>query len=388
MALSELKQVDLITAIDVIDRILLKYPSDATHFCEAGKFYLALHLQDQTLSISQLISQQQSDIDFFLQNALHYFHQAAELQSGLAHHYLGHLYQNGIGVKDDLTQALQHFEQAVAHGYFLSLQRIGYFYETGMVVQKDPQKAIECYEKVVDQGLLTKEQRVVTSFGLYNKAPPIKRAVLKNYFSYNNKVIQDLLSDVSTKLEGGLVVALTNLANFYLKHPDMPQAKLKIHNYLNEASRLNCPLAQVLLGKLYQKGLHLKQDDVCALQLYKRSAEQGHAPAQVRLGHYYLSGAGGLQKDEVSAKHYFELSAQQENANAYVSLGYCYHNGLGAEINFEKALFYYQKAANENHPVGLRNLGVLYYKGQGVEEDRERARQLWDQAENLSRTSL
>ena len=55
--------------------------------------------------------------------------------------------------------------------------------------------------------------------------------------------------------------------------------------------------AQTLLGKMYEHGKGVLQDDAEAVKWYRRAAEQGNAVAQKYLGVMYAGGKGVLQVD-------------------------------------------------------------------------------------------
>jgi TPR repeat protein len=57
-----------------------------------------------------------------------------------------------------------------------------------------------------------------------------------------------------------------------------------------------------------------------AARLYRLSADQGDATAQVNLGIFYANGRGGLSKDEREAARLYRLAADQGNAYAQAAL--------------------------------------------------------------------
>jgi TPR repeat protein len=59
---------------------------------------------------------------------------------------------------------------------------------------------------------------------------------------------------------------------------------------------------------MYDEGQGVPQDYALAVQWYRRAAEQGYAPAQVRLGKRYAEGRGSPQ-DFAQAYFWFNLAA-------------------------------------------------------------------------------
>ena len=124
-------------------------------------------------------------------------------------------------------------------------------------------------------------------------------------------------------------------------------------------------LGQAYLGKMYEGGLGLAQDDVRAARWFHLAAEQGDASAQARLGRMYFTGRGcgarcfskppfgsgclrsrdsgkhrrhlvtciklvrGVTRNDVEAFRWFRLAAEQGHANSQASLGLMYKNGWG-----------------------------------------------------------
>ena len=66
---------------------------------------------------------------------------------------------------------------------------------------------------------------------------------------------------------------------------------------------------------MYDEGKGVVQDARQALDWYRKSAEQGFAPAQYSLGMMYLQGRG-TEQDNGQAKIWLEKAAEQGDADA------------------------------------------------------------------------
>ncbi len=73
--------------------------------------------------------------------------------------------------------------------------------------------------------------------------------------------------------------------------------------------------------------------------MVSKAAENGDQFEQYNLGRHYASGKG-IEKDEVKAFEWHKKSAEQEHSNTQNSL---YENNIGAEKDFEKAVYWYEK---------------------------------------------
>src|ERR1700684_4547516 len=68
--------------------------------------------------------------------------------------------------------------------------------------------------------------------------------------------------------------------------------------------------AQYLLGRIYDYGAGVPEDDAKAALWYRRAAEQGYVRAQVRLGDLYFSGQGGVPQDYTQAAVWYRNAAE------------------------------------------------------------------------------
>lgn len=116
-----------------------------------------------------------------------------------------------------------------------------------------------------------------------------------------------------------------------------------------------------------QPASQLSLADITQLQ---SKAEAGDASAQLALGRAYQNGNGVGQNDELAAKWY-RKAADQGNAVAQNNLGVMYRAGFGVEKNKEEAMKWYHMAARQGNANAMFNIGAAYYDG-----DVERATEL------------
>ena len=104
--------------------------------------------------------------------------------------------------------------------------------------------------------------------------------------------------------------------------------------------------AQYRLGRCYDKGYGVKEDDQAAFRWYLKAAQQGHAKAQYQVGKCYKNGEG-VEKNRVKAFQYFEKAAKQDNGKAQLALGKCYLKGKGVAADRAKAISWLRKAVKD-----------------------------------------
>lgn len=110
----------------------------------------------------------------------------------------------------------------------------------------------------------------------------------------------------------------------------------------------------------YQLGLEYNSYDQTAVKWFRKSAQQGYAPAQLKIGEAYEFGKGVPEGDVEAAAYWYEKAAHQGNARAQTRLGSLYEKGAGVDRDEAKAIDLYTKAANQQYPPAMFNLGVLH----------------------------
>lgn len=158
----------------------------------------------------------------------------------------------------------------------------------------------------------------------------------------------------TTALFGASVFSLQSTAWAIEQQKDF-KAILEIVPPLAEQGDAN---AQALLGRMYEEGVGVKQDNVKAVKWYSRAAEQGIAEAQFNLGNMYVSGQG-VKQDDVKALKWFRKAAEQGFAPAQFNLGVMYYNGRGVQVNKSLAKEWLGKACDNGDQQGCEFYGKL-----------------------------
>jgi TPR repeat protein len=109
-----------------------------------------------------------------------------------------------------------------------------------------------------------------------------------------------------------------------------------------------------------------------ARQLWEPLAEQGNANAQLLVGRLYERGEGVNQNYNEALKWY-RLAAAQGNNFARLVVGSFYYAGRGVTKNYEEAFKWFLKAAEGGLPQAQSNLGVMLYFGIGVSANHRQA---------------
>jgi len=132
--------------------------------------------------------------------------------------------------------------------------------------------------------------------------------------------------------------------------------------------------AQYRLGRCYDKGNGVEEDNKIAFSWYLKSAEQGFAKAQYEVGKSYKNGEG-VEEDKVKAFEYFTKAAKQENSDAQFALGKCYLKGKGTAKDLDKAKVWLKRAV-KNEKDGDKILKDLRQEASEGKEDSKMILQL------------
>ena len=116
----------------------------------------------------------------------------------------------------------------------------------------------------------------------------------------------------------------------------------------------------------------MPKDEVEAVKLHRKAAEQGYAPAQTNLGVSYSTGRG-VPKDEIEAVKWYWKAAEQGDASAQNRLGVMYAVGKGVAKDDAESLKWYRKAAEQGYAAAQTNIGNRYAAGRGIPKDEDEA---------------
>ena len=226
---------------------------------------------------------------------------AFELWSGLAEQgdvhaqfNLGGCYYQGAGVDKDEKEAVKWWMKSAEQGDGMAQCNLGFCYEHGVGVGKDEKEAVRWYTKSAEQG-----------------------------FESAKKALEKFYSPV-----------LVNMAE------------------------LRDSKAQMVPGVLYYEDEGVTQEDLETKKLHealKKSAEQGDARAQFKLGVDYFTGVGAIQDYKEAAK-WWTKAAEQGDADAQYRLGMCYKNGKGVTKDEKEAVRWWTKSAEQGNESAKKAL--------------------------------
>lgn len=126
--------------------------------------------------------------------------------------------------------------------------------------------------------------------------------------------------------------------------------------------------SQYALGKAYDDGEGIVQDDSKAVYWYAKAAKQGHVKSQNLLGDMYYFGEG-VEQDIEKAVEFYTKAANQGDAGSQAILGGLYFLGNQVPEDINKSIHYLTQAANQGDVESQLILGLMYEKGKKVAQD-------------------
>jgi TPR repeat protein len=150
---------------------------------------------------------------------------------------------------------------------------------------------------------------------------------------------------------------------------------------LNYAAQNGHPGALWKLGRMYQTGDLVTEDDRKAMEIFARVADEygdgnPHGPdapfvsdAFVTLGTYYQNGIpGAVEADPIRARRFFSYAASYfGDADAQFSLANMLLAGQGGDQNLRQAARWFKLAARKGHVGAQAEFGHMLYEGVGIE---------------------
>lgn len=172
--------------------------------------------------------------------------------------------------------------------------------------------------------------------------------------------------------EKGDPAAMWHLAQCLERGTGIPADPKESERLVARAADLNLPRAQYAMGVRCGR-------TVQAAEWFRRSAEQGYAPAQAKYGDCLIYGAG-VAKNSSEAVKWYARAAEGGDAGGQRALGVCYDNGFGVNEDSMRAVALYRSAAQGGDLLAKALLSQCLFLGLGVARD-------YDEAWRLARES-
>lgn len=114
--------------------------------------------------------------------------------------------------------------------------------------------------------------------------------------------------------------------------------------------------AQMMLGRMYVRGLGVRKDVSEGRRLITEAAYGGYAPAHNMLGLWYWQGGNGIRADRVKAVEHFRKSAELDDEFGAFMMGVAHARGQGVRASADDSLRWFHEAKRRGFEVDSRLL--------------------------------
>jgi len=193
----------------------------------------------------------------------------------------------------------------------------------------------------------------------------------------------EALADELNRLSNeGNPYAIYYLGRLYEFGNGVEQNNTTALSYYVTADKMGLPQAKYQLGLTCEFGrCGVTQSHEVALRIYKEAADLGHSDAQCQIGGLYEFGRGTEQSYALAA-HYYNLASENGNDRAKFLLADCYMKGNGVSKNVTEALKLLHEAAKLGNGNARLILSVRYKYGDDLPVDYLKAYKYADLASN------
>lgn len=240
-----------------------------------------------------------------------WYRMAAEQEDAEAEERLGHMYEEGWGVRQDYAEALRWYLKAAAQGHSGAEKSIGSMYSHGLGVARNDEEAMRWFVKSAERADL--DVRIVLG-----RLCPRGNDSRNQYLLYRIVQMKGCSSaeeEIGDMYRNGAGVSIdyAEALRWYLRawehrnYGYMPQPGYReFSGLLLKAAEDGDARAQFRLGLEYEDDKNCGE----ALKWYRKAAEQGNAAAQYKLGNMYEFGHG-VETNKAEALQWYLSSAGQ-----------------------------------------------------------------------------
>ncbi len=321
---------------------------------------------------------------------------------GAASFALAGLYQDALGVPQDLEQALRLYFRAGNAGIADAFDEGGAIY-----AQENPPNYLEAKswlehavrggspDGYADLGVIYGSgfgvpQNATMAMNLFSEA--VKRGSVEGMFRlglayrYGEGTQRNPAAGCQWLIkaaETGHPYAEQEAGRCYYNGLGVASDHLAAFNWFAKAGQAGVIDSKVITADMLDSGDGWNQDKAYAVMWYRAAANLGDVYAMTQLGAHLRLGQG-TAKNEAEAMQWFLKAAEKGYVPAENSLAMGYESGQ----SYQQAASWFGKAADQDDGYAQLNLGVMYEKGWGVPQNLERAKQLYARAAGSSDTAV
>lgn len=300
-----------------------------------ASFFLALLLLPRLAFASPLEEGQDAYERKFYETAYKLWRPLAEQGNADAEYNLALLYEKGHGVTQDDAEAGKWFRKAADHGNAMAEAHVGMMYANGWGVTRDIAEASKWYQRSAGKDCV---DGLIGVGWLYERGLGVPKDYAEAFRLY-------VLAMLATEGDNAGLSASQSVAK-HLTTEQIAATVKTVQDQLLGAAAKGDLRAEIQLGRMFETGRGVVQDEAEAMKWYRKAADTGDAYAEEHVGDMYLAGHG-VPKDAAAAVGWYRKAADQGNALARYQLGSLYSLGTGVTQNYSDAYYWYLLAFAE-----------------------------------------
>ena len=334
-------------------------------------------------------------------SAVYWIKKAASQKLAAAEYNYGILLINGIGTEWNPFLAFDNFLDAAESGMSQAQYVVGILYTDNLIVKQDWNKSYYWIKRSFDGGFESSKEVLAEITPKVSKG--FIDSVSSNKFNFVKEDVKTTKDDDKIQSAVGLVfidftedqdstkeisdnilirdLERTDISNILdtlgLKQTDSSLTVIKDQkqiNILKDLSEAGSPEAQIILGRLYEKGFFVRTNILKAAEYYIRATILDSRRAAFLLWH--LSKENGFYE---SLKDSSSINDQVAQFVWYGLNRLGYDNQI-AQMDAANLLL---KSANQDHIPALIELGFNYYTGKYFPMDKLKGLETWLKAKEL-----
>jgi TPR repeat protein len=332
--------------------------------------------------------------------AREWFTMALSCNSPAAQYYIGDIYLNGYGTRQNVDKGISYLEKSRRAGYSEAARLLASVYRSGEIVPADRERAMSEYEACAGDGkgeshaacaadlaqLLVLDidpPQYVRAYKLAELAAKSGNALGQSvaaYLLYNGLGVERDAEQARVWAESGAAqgepFSYGTLVEIYLRGEGVPADKARALKYLEQLEGVDASWADRQLGYIYRDGMgDLPPDPEKSVQYFVRAAERGDRKAAGEVGRnlYESIGTGGNFSE---AFRWLTHAADKGDGTATLYLSRLYFAGvpqLGIAPSRDKGWFYLNQADKKGVIAAKADLARLFFEGKVVTRNDKEA---------------
>lgn len=142
------------------------------------------------------------------------------------------------------------------------------------------------------------------------------------------------------------------------------------------------------LAHIYELGKEVQQDNLKAMEFYKKTCNAGDVSICQLVAKTYFKGENGIEQNNAEGTLYSEKACDLGHAQSCFDVGQSYENGTTTKKDITKSLSYYEKACKLDDGLSCAALAKMYVTGENnVKQDLNKSAEYAHKGCELSNTA-